>query len=309
VVVERVTEVVDRLLRLRLRETVKVLAIDDDPVILDALPTLLAPWGIRVTGLENPLDFRSALVTASPDFLLLDVEMPGLSGIDLCQAVRADPRWQDLPILFLTVSRDPDTISRMFAAGGDDYLTKPIVGPELLTRLTYRWERSHLPLILSTRESITGLLNQPTSERELEGALREAKESGRPLSFVTIAIDDLDRVHWQHGHGTGNRILQFLGNLLKSRFLAGEVVGYWGNGEFAIGLPECSKTEAGDRVEDLLRSFRQHIFSSPDGDRFQVNPRRGIAEYPVDGLNLRSLYRVTVRGRSGGSVYRDEGLS
>jgi diguanylate cyclase (GGDEF)-like protein len=284
----RIQEVVTGLLHERLPESVKVLAVDDDPVILGSLPVFLNPWGIQVTGLENPLDFWETVSIVSPDLLLLDVEMPGVTGIDLCRTVRADPHWQDLPVLFLTASRDPNTIQQIFSIGGDDYLTKPIVGAELLHRVTARLERSRLPRVLATREPITGLTNQPTAEREIDSLIQE----GRPLSLAVISIADLDRLRWQYGHGEGNRVLQYWGNFLKSKLFGKEIASYWGNGEFIIVLPDRSKLEAIEFLESILLHFRRQIFTTLSGDRFQIEVRRGVSEYPADGLSVLSLYRA-----------------
>jgi DNA-binding response OmpR family regulator len=74
--------------------------------------------------------------------LILDVEMPELSGIDLCQVVRNDPNWSELPVLFLSAGTDAQTVHEVFTAGADDYVNKPIVGPELIARVLNRLERS-----------------------------------------------------------------------------------------------------------------------------------------------------------------------
>ena len=74
--------------------------------------------------------------------LILDLEMPELSGIDLCQVVRNDPRWSELPVLFLSTHRDMETVNRVFTAGADDYVSKPILGPELIARVLNRLERA-----------------------------------------------------------------------------------------------------------------------------------------------------------------------
>jgi DNA-binding response OmpR family regulator len=142
--IDRIWEAASRLLERRLRESVKVLIVDDDPCLLSAVSPLLELWGMRATGLENPLKFWEVLAITDPDLLILDIEMPELSGIELCKAVRSDPQWQALPILFLTGCRDRQTIQRIFAAGADDYLHKPVVESELLTRITNRLERNRL---------------------------------------------------------------------------------------------------------------------------------------------------------------------
>ncbi|MGB8699607.1 MAG: response regulator, partial [Thermosynechococcaceae cyanobacterium] len=74
-----------------------VLAVDDDPAVLATLHTLLEPWGLQVNTLNDPQRFWEQLEACAPDLLVLDVEMPTFSGIDLCQVVRNDPRWGDRP--------------------------------------------------------------------------------------------------------------------------------------------------------------------------------------------------------------------
>lgn len=229
---------------------VNVLVVDDDPIFLAALRPLLEPWGIRMTELDKPLHFWEVLRSTAPDLLILDVDMPYLSGIELCQAVRTDPNWQGLPILFLTAHRARETIQQVFAAGADDYVTKPIVGPELLTRITNRLERSRLLQTLSTKEPITGLVNQLQSSHSLEYLIQQAavehvaSRQGKcqPLCLVVFIVTELGQLNLQYGHAVGYQVLQRWGYLFQSAFRGPEVLSYWGNGEFVVGLPLSCKT-------------------------------------------------------------------
>ncbi|MGI2907279.1 response regulator [Tolypothrix sp. VBCCA 56010] len=119
----------------------KIMVVDDDPQMLDILRTLLEPWGFELTLLNDCASFWEILNAFNPDLLILDVQMP-LSGIELCQVVRNDLHWNQLPVLFLSVHKDAETVNRVFAAGADDYLSKPIQGPELIARIMNRLERT-----------------------------------------------------------------------------------------------------------------------------------------------------------------------
>lgn len=119
----------------------KILVVDDDPVILATVSSLLQSWGMDVTTLEHPQRFLEVLAAEAPDLLVLDLEMPSYSGIDLCQVVRNDPQWSDLPVLFLTAHKSVELVNQAFAAGADDYISKPIVEQELVTRIINRLER------------------------------------------------------------------------------------------------------------------------------------------------------------------------
>ncbi|MEJ1930920.1 response regulator [Nostoc sp. NIES-2111] len=122
----------------------KVMIIDDDHLMLDILSNLLQPLGMMVKTLQNPQKFWETLVTTNPDLLMIDLEMPTYSGIDLCRVVRQDSRWGNLPILVVTAHTDIKFIRQVFAAGADDFIGKPIVEPELITRVISRINRYRL---------------------------------------------------------------------------------------------------------------------------------------------------------------------
>ncbi len=119
----------------------KVMILDDDPHLLEALQILLAPWNFKLTTLENSTRFWEVLMQVNPDLLVLDVEMPDVNGLELCQLLRSDPHWRQLPVLFLTARVDAETQRQVFAIGADDYMSKPVVAAELATRLLNRLQR------------------------------------------------------------------------------------------------------------------------------------------------------------------------
>jgi DNA-binding response OmpR family regulator len=135
----------------------RVMILDDDPVMLTMLEDLLQPWGLEVTSLQDPRQFWDVLVSTQPDLLMLDLQMPTYSGIDLCRVVRQDPQWGNLPILVVTAHTDRASVQQVFAAGADDFISKPIVGPELVTRVISRINRDRLQQELETLKRRIGL--------------------------------------------------------------------------------------------------------------------------------------------------------
>lgn len=125
----------------------KVLIVDDDSQVLLSLQAGLAPWGFEVTTLEEPERFWQVLETVQPDILVLDIEMPKISGIELCQILRSDRRWQHLPVLFLTAHQDEKIQHQAFAIGADDYICKPIIISELANRIMNRLRRSQTRVV------------------------------------------------------------------------------------------------------------------------------------------------------------------
>ncbi|NJK52567.1 MAG: response regulator [Acaryochloris sp. RU_4_1] len=120
----------------------KLLIVDDDPQLLDVLRGLLEPWGFKLTLLDNTKQFWEILEQTDPDLLILDVEIPNFNGIDLCQVVRNDPHWSNLPILFLSAHTEAEVVNQVFTVGADDFVNKPIVAAELVVRILNRLQRT-----------------------------------------------------------------------------------------------------------------------------------------------------------------------
>ncbi|ULP28860.1 response regulator [Leptolyngbya boryana IU 594] len=139
-----VLRVVTKLLNPAPPSEAKVLVVAHESQILEQIIELLPPWGLQVTTLADPEQFWEILTATVPDLLILDVEMPEFSGIELCQVVRQDPQWADLPILLMTSYGDSEVIHRVFDAGADDFVGKPIIPPELIARITRRLEWTRL---------------------------------------------------------------------------------------------------------------------------------------------------------------------
>lgn len=113
----------------------KIMIVDDDIELLQALPILLQPWGFKFTTLDNPQQFWDVLQVVAPDLLVLDIEMPYLSGIELCKVLRTHNYWCKLPILFLSVHSDSTTFNQALASGANDFVNKPIPPRQLAHRI------------------------------------------------------------------------------------------------------------------------------------------------------------------------------
>lgn len=270
----------------------KLLIVDDDPQMLDFMRALLEPWGFKLTLLDDPKQFWDTLEQFVPDLLILDVEMPELSGIDLCQVVRNEPRWSDLPVLFLSAHTDAETVRRVFTAGADDYVYKPIVGPELVSRVLNRLERTQILRKLAETDGLTGVTNRRKSTQELTRLLRLAERQGQPLCFVVLDLDHFKQINDQYGHDAGDRVLSLLGKLLQQNFRSEDVVARWGGEEFVVGLYGMTRKHGVKRLTELLETLRQQEFNDANNRKFRVSFSAGVAEYPQDGADLQALYRA-----------------
>ncbi|HLZ09263.1 MAG TPA: response regulator, partial [Chloroflexota bacterium] len=215
---------------------VRVLAVDDDPQILATLRVLLATQTVQMTTLADPLRFWETLEETGPDLLILDVEMPHLSGIELCRVVRNDPRWAAIPVVFLTSHTDGATVHRIFAAGGDDYVTKPIIGPELVTRIKNRLERTQLHRSAAETDALTGLPNRRKANLLINQYFRLAARNNEHLCLAVVDVDKFKQINDEYGHLAGDTVLSRLGRLMLRTFRSEDVVARWGGEEFLVAM-------------------------------------------------------------------------
>ncbi|PSB06361.1 multi-component transcriptional regulator [Pleurocapsa sp. CCALA 161] len=284
-----------------------ILIVDDDVVFLSSLRSILEPWGIKVSTLAESLHFWEILQATQPDLVILDVEMPKINGIELCQAIRSDPDRQELPVLFLTARQDVKTIQQIFEIGGDDYIAKPVVGAELIARINNRLDRSRLLHKLATQDPLTRLSNRTQSSRQIESLLQQAQKLNQPFCLAVLKITDLQQINFKYGHGIGDRILAQWGKLIRATSRNDDITGYWDNGDFMIGMPNLDKTQAKEHLSELLTSLRKQVFTAPESveiakqvqktqpERFQVAFDCAVAEFTKDATTIHSLYQTCIQ--------------
>lgn len=270
----------------------KVLVVDDDPQILDIIRTLLEPWGFTLYLLDDPRQFWDTLEKSAPDMLILDAQMPNFSGIDLCQVVRNDPRWSNLPVLFISAQTDAQTLQQVFAAGADDYIHKPILEPELVARVLCRLERSQIHRKLAEIDPLTGISNRRKSVQDITRLLHLAQRQSKPFYFVILDLDHFKQINDRYGHDIGDRVLSELGKLLKQSFRNEDVVARWGGEEFVIGFYGITSKNALKRLNDLLATVQKLKFNTNNHQTFGITFSGGMAEYPKDGHSVEMLYHA-----------------
>ena len=283
------SEVIDAVLEQieRARPTqAKILAVDDDALILEAVAALLAPAGFEVISMEDPHRFWEQLTIVTPDLLLLDLDMPQFNGLDLCRSVRADPRFGQLPIVFLSASSDASHVQAMFEAGADDYVSKPIIGTELSMRVGNRLDRVRVYRDLAEKDHLTGIASRRGSSTRLQDLLARADRLAQPFSLARIDLDRFARFNQNLGEATGDAALRGLGDLLAETFRGEDVVGRWGDDEFVVGAYGMTADDGVQRVAEMLERFRHERCG---GSAEPLSFSAGVAEYPRDAHGLQEL--------------------
>lgn len=267
----------------------KALVIDDDTQITRALTTLLKRRGITVTAVNDPLRFWGVLDEVKPNLIMLDLEMPRLSGTELCRAVRSDRRWSELPVVFLTGHTDQDSIHRVFAAGADDYVGKPFVPAELMMRIESRLIGVKARKAPDDTDPVTGLPTAARTTQTIDRFLRLARRKSDPYSIAALEVDGLAGLAGTYGRSIADRVLRAIGELLPKSFRGEDVVGWWGGAEFMIGMYGSSKEHAAIKLTQICNKVAEQSFMADDGRGVRVLCSGGVAQYQVDGDTVSAL--------------------
>jgi diguanylate cyclase (GGDEF)-like protein len=268
----------------------RVLVVDDEPMVSRGLSSLLGRRGLAVTALNDPLKFWSVLDEVKPNLILLDLEMPKLSGTELCRAIRSDRRWSALPVIFLTGHTDQASVQRIFAAGADDYVGKPFVPAELTVRIESRLTGVKARRTPLETDPLTGLATGGKATELIERFLRLARRKSDPYSVAVLQVDAFAALASTFGRPTANSVLRTIGELLPRSFRGEDVAGWWGGADFTVGMYGSTKEQAAIKLAQICAKVAEQNFSAADGRRVHVSCSAGVAQYQVDGDTVPSLW-------------------
>ena len=116
----------------------RVLVVDDDPEIVTFLATLLELEGIDSTVATSAAAALEKLDHVVPNLVLLDIAMPDRDGLDLCRALKKDPRTRNVPVFVVSARPGKDVVERALAAGAEEFIRKPFENQELIARIRGR---------------------------------------------------------------------------------------------------------------------------------------------------------------------------
>jgi diguanylate cyclase (GGDEF)-like protein len=268
---------------------VRLLAVDDDPHVLANLKTVLEPWGIHLTTLTDSQYFWEYLENTNPDLLLLDVVMPKGNGLMLCEQVRNDPNWAGLPIVFLTAYRDTETVQRVFLAGADDLVCKPVVAPELITRVISRIERQRFWRHLAERDGLTQLANRVKFTRNLHQLMQKAASCNQTIALVILSIQNLNKINHQYGYAAGDTVLRQVSDILSPIGCQGDLLARWSGNKFAIALYNKFSSHAFQQVSAAIVDFNQKGGNIAGIGQVHLSFSLGTAQYPQDGSDVQTV--------------------
>ncbi|MCG2586325.1 diguanylate cyclase domain-containing protein [Massilia sp. TS11] len=289
-----------------------ILIIDDDADAIRLLSGMIADQAEILFATSGEAGIQLARARR-PQLILLDLQLGGIDGFEVCRRLRQDPDTSDCSIVFVTADSSPDAEVRGLEAGAVDFITKPLNPPVVQARV-----RTHLNLQrtamlqaqLANQDGLTGLFNRRYVDQMLEREFQRHKRQQLPLAVAFVDIDHFKAYNDHYGHPQGDQCLrEVAATLAASTRRPGEFVGRFGGEEFVAVLPYTGPADAqkyGERLCEQVRARALPHALAPTAPIVTVSvgvaalvPQPGQRAEDLLALADRAMYRIKQEGRNG----------
>jgi len=288
----------------------KIMIVDDEPITIDVVrATLEDEKYCNFITVDDSTQAMKILRETRPDLLLLDLNMPEVSGFDILAAVRAHPKFKYLPIIILTVSTDTQNKLKALDLGATDFLAKPLDRSELALRVRNNLAAKAYQDQLAYYDSLTKLPNRHLFLENLSRTLKKAKRHDEQLALLSIEIDNYDKVNDTIGFSAGDGVLRKVARRIEKIIREGDVLGHYGdtNGaardlyhldgsDFLLMLDRiCAPEYAAIVADRIINAFKDPVrVTNKD---IYVTTSIGIATGPPEGDEPAELIRLATSAK------------
>ncbi len=235
----------------------RVLIVDDMPSNVALLAGALGD-GYELYFATSGEQAMETALTQLVDLILLDIMMPEVDGYEVCRLLKLDPRLGEIPVIFVTAKTSLHDELEGFAAGGVDYITKPISPPlvqaRVATHLELKAARDRLHA-LSSVDGLTGIPNRPAFDETLARELQRVRLEGGHLAVLLLGLDHFRAYNDDHGHLAADRVLGLVAAALEQRAQDRvlDFVARYGGDCFGCVCPSTDLAAAQGLARELLR--------------------------------------------------------
>ncbi|MDR0307771.1 MAG: diguanylate cyclase [Chitinispirillales bacterium] len=295
----------------------KIIIVDDNITSLTLAREMLKPF-YTVYPAPSAQRLFEALERVLPDLILLDVEMPQMNGYEAIKILKADERFTDIPVIFLTAKTDTDSELEGFELGAVDYVTKPfhpsIIKARIETHLKIV-EQRHIIEQLSLIDTLTRIPNRRSFDKQTAKEWRHAIRERKHLSLIMIDADNFKSFNDIYGHQQGDLVLQTLAYIIESSIRrVTDTVARWGGEEFVVLLPNTNA----DGAMSVAENIRKNIEKTPiqnlcdSSQELHISASMGVASIePTDSSSIEefikqadeALYRAKETGKNRVCLY------
>jgi len=303
------------------RHRAKILVSDDDQNVRLLTRQCLEAEGMIVVEAADGIETLDVFVHERPDLVFLDVEMPGMTGLEVCERIRQLPQGENIPIMIVTGSDDRQSIDAGFNAGATQYKTKPVNWSLLGRDVQYMLRASNAFNALKRQEDrlrylayydpLTSLPNRRSFNEQLSRILKRSQRHNSSAALLFIDLDNFKRINDSIGHGRGDRLLVEIAKRLTMELRQDDAINYFseqsaededesgtasteiarlGGDEFTVVLSDVNDSVDVERVARRILN----VLSEPialQSHNPVVTPSIGIAIFPQDGRDPETLIR------------------
>lgn len=260
----------------------RVLIVEDDPAQADFADAILSKVNFKCRSVTDPLRVMDALHEFKPDLILMDLYMPGASGIELTTVIREQNEFIDVPIVFLSGEQDLDKQLTALSFGGEDFLAKPIAPKHLISTVTNRIRRARQ---LSTRlggytrgEKETGLHTRNYLLERLDTLLMAEARPEETSAVLFMQIDDPEHLVESVGIGGMDAVLVEVAKHLKQQLHSQDVLTRFGDSSLGLLLSRDKLATITELADKLCQSVAQQII---EVDNNTLGTTLSIGVYPL----------------------------
>lgn len=256
-----------------------VLAVDDAPDLLQLLKVVLhdEPYDLRCA--ENGEEAMRLTREGRPDLLLLDIDMPGMDGFEVCRLYKKRKDTRDIPVIFLTSQSETDYRRAGLAMGAIDYITKPFDLEELKFRIRNHLEVKQRVDRLEERtvtDSLTGLYNQSFIHKRMLEEISYSRRHNEALSIAMLDLDHFKQINDTFGHMVGDEVLERVAAVMRQQLRSEDIACRYGGEEFLVILPATPHGKAIMVLNKLRQAISEISWRQTD---LRVTASAGVSTY------------------------------
>lgn len=293
----------------------KILLVDDDLDNLKIVKRLMEKEGYEVEAVDSGSKGIAAIDSYRPDLVLLDVNMPGMDGLETIQLLKK--KENTAAVVFVTANTTTEDVIRGLDAGALDYISKPFSGMELLARVRAQLRVKKLQDDLREAnkklqglveiDDLTGLYNMRSVYEKLDQEIERARRYNHGVAAIMLDMDHFKGVNDNHDHLFGSHVLAEVGELIRANIRTHDFGARYGGDEFLICLSQTTADGARKFCDRFRESVEAHLFKH-ENDEIRLTASMGCAVIKdgkslMDGRSLvrhadHNLYKSKEEGRN-----------